>query len=368
MDVNIQPEHLSNLNVSDLSSNSDSESAPTNTTKPSKVMSFGARKVATPGAVKKAKATTVKPDSSDENETKPVDRSKEGSDSQKISKNENGSTKRSNKPSVVASKVKKAQSAKKGVQKDADKKKVVKMAPANIEHDSDIVMFDAKINDKPKMSPISNMKLENPALLESLREEIVTSLSATSNLPTDKHPLKECPFCSTFATRDLLNEHKQSNHTEKNGRKQTTESAPTTKVEMSSTQTNPSQTSASGGAANARYFPELQGQDKTFGSETAVVGFNNLIPYPIEPISFESFFQNDSIDSGFSSMFDTKSPQKKFGFGLSIRAPQGEGGRYMQHPTILEHFSEQVFRNLIIGRIVLISNYLEKIGVSSRKK
>ena len=89
------------------------------------------------------------------------------------------------------------------------------------------------------------------------------------------------------------------------------ESAPTTKVEMSSTQTNPSQTSASGGAANARYFPELQGQDKTFGSETAVVGFNNLIPYPIEPISFESFFQNDSIDSGFSSMFDTKNPQKK---------------------------------------------------------
>ena len=49
----------------------------------------------------------------------------------------------------------------------------------------------------------------------------------------------------------------------------------------------------------------VQGQDKTFGSETAVVGFNNLIPYPIEPISFESFFQNDSIDSGFSSMFDT---------------------------------------------------------------
>ena len=132
----------------------------------------------------------------------------------------------SNKPSVVASKVKKAQSAKKGVQKDADKKKVVKMTPANIEDDGDIVMLDAKINDKPKMSAISDMKLENPALLESLREEIVTSLSATGNLPTDKQPLKECPFCSTFATRDLLNEHKQSNHTEKNGRKQTTESAP----------------------------------------------------------------------------------------------------------------------------------------------
>ena len=72
-----------------------------------------------------------------------------------------------------------------------------------------------------RLQEVEDMKLGNPALLESLREEIVTSLSATSNLPTDKHPLKECPFCSTFATRDLLNEHKQSNHTEKNGRKQT---------------------------------------------------------------------------------------------------------------------------------------------------